>query len=268
MATVFQHKRSDGFRRRKFVKPRRRRGVWLGIVKAALLALALVSVPVGAAAWFCYSDEFELREVVAFGSDRVPESWIEDVVGEYAGSHMLWLSLPDVEASLRQHEWVAGVEVRKELPSTLFVRVEEREPIALLRRGEELIYVDRSGLAFAPFVPGFGPADLVLVSSESDDRAVLLYAVEVMDRFQAAAPSWSEGLSELEVLNRRDVRLHTEVVPFSILLSDVGFEAGVRNLRRYLPEIVREFHWVDSIDLRFAKQMVVRPAAQPRSQKG
>jgi len=89
-----------------------------------------------------------------------------------------------------------------------------------------------------------------------------------MDRFQAAAPSWSEGLSELEVLNRRDVRLHTEVVPFSILLSDVGFEAGVRNLRRYLPEIVREFHWVDSIDLRFAKQMVVRPAAQPRSQKG
>lgn len=268
MAAVFQHKRSSGFRRRKFVKPRRRRGVWLGIAKTALVAGAMVAVPVGAAAWFCYSDEFHLREVVAQGTERVPASWIEEVAGGYIGSHMLWLSLPAVETDLRRHGWVAGVEVRKELPSTLRVRVEERQPVAFLRRSDDLFYVDRAGVAFAPFVPGEGPADLVLISTEIDGSAPLAYAVEVMDRLESVAPSWSAGLSELEVLNRRDVRLHTEVVPFPVLLSDVGFETGVQSLRRYLPEIGREFPWVGSVDLRFANQMVVRPAAQPRSQKG
>jgi len=268
VAAVFQHKRSNGFRRRKFVKPRRRRGVWLGIAKAALLAITMVAVPLGTAVWFCYSDEFELQEVVAYGTDRVSVDWIEEVVEQYAGTHLLWLSLPEVEAHLRQHAWVARVEVRKELPSTLLVRVEQREPVAFLRTDEQLVYVDREGNAFAPFVPGEGPSDLVLLSSQAEEPAELAYAIELIDRLHEIEPAWSAGLSELEVLNRRDVRLHTEVVPFPVLLTDVGFEAGVLNLRRYLPEIGREFPWVGSVDLRFAKQMVIRPAAQPRSQKG
>lgn len=268
MAAVFQHKRSSGFRRRKFVRPRRRRGAILAFLRAVGLALLLVAAPVATAFWFCYSDEFVLREVVAHGTDRVSAGWIEGVVQEFAGTHLLWLSLPEVEARLRRHEWVAAVEVRKELPSTLIVRVEDRQPVALLRRGEDLFYVDSTGRAFAAFVPGEGPADLTLLSSPVDDPATLSYAIELMDRLRAVAPSWSAGLSELELLNRGDVRLYTEVLPFPVLLSDVGFETGVSNLRRYLPEVVREFPSVDSVDLRFAKQMVIRPAALPRSQKG
>ncbi len=81
------------------------------------------------------------------------------------GDHVLLADTDLVAAALRRHPWVAAVEVARELPSTLVVRVVERRPAALVDLGG-LYLVDDKGEVFKRAVPGDG-LDLPVVTGIS-----------------------------------------------------------------------------------------------------
>ena len=262
------HDASRGLRRRRFTAPHRQRSLPLRLLRQLAIAVLVVAVPVGTGAWVLTSPRFHLRTLELSGTDRVERQWIGERVEPLRGRHLLRLSLADLERELAGHPWIAGVAMRKRLPDTLAVRVVERRPAALLRRDDGLHYVDEAGRLIDRYDPGAGPTDLLLVrvpAGGEDRLGVALAAAAEVARLE---PAWGGQLSEVEVLGESDLRFHTAALPFALVLGVGGIEAGLRRLRRYLPEVRHHLMPAAAVDLRFSGRIVALPTSAPHGEEG
>ena len=255
------------FRRRRFAAPHRRRSLLVMLARPFLTALLLVGLPVAGGAWVVTSPRFLLSNIVVSGTSRVQTSEVGEALEPLRGRHILLVSLADVESRLAEHRWIEGANLRKRMPDSLVVEVQERQPVMLLRRDEGLFYVDRSGTVIDLYDPA-RETDLLLLSIAPGARLEVGSALAVAAELDLVAPEWALGLSEVEVLGGDDFRLFTAALPFPVLVSLGGVGKQVRKLREVLPEITRRYDRVAAVDLRFSRQIVIQPAAEPRSQEG
>lgn len=253
------------FRRRQFVARHRRRSKLLSLWRPFLGAVVVVGAPVALGTWILTSSRFWLRDIKVAPTDRVPASWVREALEPFRGQHLINLPLAAVEETLRSHPWVAAAEVAKELPDALAVRLIERQPAGLLRGSDGLVLVDRAGTLVVPFDPRTDPADLPLIDPGGTEPDVLErrvgVALAVAARLESIRPDWAAGLSEIQILNEEEFCLYTRVLPFPIKVRAGDMEAGIRRLEKLLPEILGRYPGAISVDLRFAQQIVIQPAA-------
>ncbi len=255
------------FRRRRFVASHRRRSPVLMLARPFLTALQLVGLPVAGGAWVITSPRFLLSNIVVSGTSRVQPSEVGEALEPLRGQHLLWISLADVEGRLSENRWIRGANLRKKMPDSLVVEIQERQPVVLLRRDEGLFYVDRSGTVVDLYDPA-RETDLLLLSVAPGARLEVEPALAVAAELELVAPDWASGLSEVEVLGGDDFRLFTAALPFPVLVSLGGVGRQVRKFREVIPEITRRYDRVAAVDLRFSRQIVVQPAVDPHSQEG
>ena len=249
------------YRRRLFVARHRRRSIWLRLAKPLFGALLIVGSPAALMAWVLTSPEFALSEISIETGERVEEAWAQEALGQLVGSSMFELSTPEVEWRLSGHPWIKDVTVRKRLPDQLHVEIEERHPVALLRRDGELEFIDQQGEAFTRFDPLAGPADLLLLSG-TVEPAALLAAMDVAARLNELEPEWGRELSEVEVLNERDFRFYTAALPFPLVVSSDRLEEALPELRSHLRRMHEHLDGVGAIDLRFERFIVIQPGKE------
>jgi cell division septal protein FtsQ len=151
--------------------------------------------------------------------------------------------------------------VVKRLPVVLRVEVDERRPVALLRTYGGLVLVDAEGVAFAPLDLDLGVADLLVLSGSSrpHELAAAMRAAAALER---VAPEWSATLSEIEILNERDLRLYCAALPFPIVVSHDRLETGIGSLRDHFQELEPHLESVGAVDLRFERYIVVQPGKE------
>jgi len=251
------------FRRRQFSARRKRPSLWPILLRGFVSALLLVAVPATAAMWLITAPRFGLREVRVETSPHVPRAWVETVVTPFAGHNLLLLPLGELCGRLEGHPWIERVELRKELPGALVVRVVERQPRALLRRRDELFLIDSDGSVIAPFEPEPQWAGLLLVTLD-DASMDAAEALAVASRVGEIHPAWNQGLSEIEVLGAGDYRLYTSAYPFPVVVSSDRLGRQINTLMQWWPRLSRRVGIPAMVDLRFAKQMIIKKAAGPR----
>jgi cell division septal protein FtsQ len=249
------------YRRRLFMARHRRRSIWLRLAKPLFGALLLVGSPAALLAWVLTSPEFALREISVETGERVDEVWAQQALSGLVGSSMFELSAPEIEWLLTDHPWIKNVSVRKRLPDQLHVEIEERQPVALLRREGALEFIDTEGEAFTRFDPTAGSTDLLLLSGTTDPAA-LLAAMDTARRFTELEPEWGGELSEVEVLNERDFRFYTAALPFPLVVSSDRLEKTLPELRTHLRSMREHLAGVGAIDLRFDRFIVVQPGKE------
>lgn len=227
-------------------------------VKPLAGAVVIVGAPAAAAAWLLVSPRLSLAEVVVVAGERVDEGWLRRTLAPFRGRNLLRLDLGEVERRIARHPWVAGVELRKELPGRLHVEVHERRAAALLEEGDELLYVDADGRPIVPYAAADGPADLPLVSRAAGVSSAAP-ALALAREIAAVDPPWAAGLSEIEVLGETDCRVYTASLPYPLLLrlGTVAVKAPPFAVLR--PVIDRRFGAVAAVDLRFDRRVVVEP---------
>jgi cell division protein FtsQ len=103
---------------------------WRG---SAILVFAVGGVLITAAAialctpWFGLVD---LREVVITGNHHAAAADLVSLSGLQRGQSLLVTSLRRVSANLSRHPWIKSVSLKRSLPHTLVIQVEEREEVA------------------------------------------------------------------------------------------------------------------------------------------
>lgn len=146
-------------RRRVDRVPGARRRRVAGAVARALWPLAAVvaAAAVALAAWRLgiEGDLLRIREIRFDGLARATPEELLEISPVQRGDHLLGCDTDLVEAALRRHPWIAGVEVRRELPHRLAVKVVERRAAALVDLGG-LYLVDDRGEVFKRATPGDG----------------------------------------------------------------------------------------------------------------
>lgn len=255
------------FRRRGTPPRRRRPNPLLGLLRPLLTAFTLVAVPLGLAAWVLTASRFELRDVaVDGGSARIPAAWVLRAVEPLEGTNLVVLSLAQVAERLYRNPWIDTLEIRKELPDRLRIKVTQRRPVALLLSGDTLAYADEEGRPIAP-VASAGEreearrAGLLVVSfTHPPHGGGVDAALEVAGDLGRVQPDWAAHLARIEVLGEEDFRLHTEALPFPLLVTRGTVGPKARRLQELLPELRRRYPKIAAVDLRFSRRIVVQPA--------
>ncbi len=239
---------------------------WTGIV-AANLAIGAVLVATGAsvARHFATSDELAVREIVVEGTAATTPESVRAVLHDYFGRNLVELSLDEVAAAATKDPWVRQASVKRILPGTLRVTVSERTPGALALLGGSVYVVDDGGVVMGPAGPEL-PYDLpLLVGLDAyrgkDREATLARGIDLLLRLHAAFPTWTRGISEVD-LSRGDRVVVTRIEGGPQILLDP--DRIDRNLGAYLalqPTIARKVGDVNRVDLRWSQRISLLPAA-------
>lgn len=141
---------------------------WLLSGLKALFAVAVVLGAAGAVAFGAYryalqTPRFALRVVEVEGNRRLTEENVLERAGVARGQNLFRIDLAEAERGLLGDPWIAAARVRRTLPSTLRVEVEERDAVALAAAGERLYLLARDGTPFKEVTDG-DPYDLPVVT--------------------------------------------------------------------------------------------------------
>lgn len=157
--SILPRGRSQNSYRRNRVKGQSRR-TWLKGIAFVLAFLTLAGLSVGlvvgyhqllTCSWFCIKD---INQIEIEGTKRLSRGVVLQQARLSPGASLLAVRPGQMERSLIAHPWIAKAEVSRKWPHNLHIWIQERDPMALVQIGEELLYVDRQGSLFKPLSPG------------------------------------------------------------------------------------------------------------------
>jgi cell division septal protein FtsQ len=200
---------------------------------------------------------FTLRRFHISGNERARTEEILKALEPWKAGNLVTLDLAPLASQLQRLPWIERVTLAKKFPDGLSVRVAERKPVALLREGGRLFFLDARGIPIAPYDARSDHAEYVLVTGE---RVALAEAVALLEDLRVRSPDYFSALSEIAALPDGGFGM-----------MDSIFRRPVRVLRWDAPEkisaLVKARSLIESrgwearaIDLRFADRIVLEGA--------
>lgn len=128
-----------------------------------------VSLLYGAYVLIVEQEYFSIHQVIIRGElEHLDEARIRELSQVALGDHLFQLSMRQIRRQLQAEPWIRSAAVRRKLPHTLWIYIEEREPVALAH-ADRLYLVDRDGVIFKP-VAVDDPTDFPILRGVDDLR--------------------------------------------------------------------------------------------------
>jgi len=89
---------------------------------------------------------FKVRNLVIEGRTNIDRIALKHAIGVEQGEPILGTDLALIEQALENISWVEDALVERRLPDTIYISIEERQPIALWQRQGKLAVVDDEGV--------------------------------------------------------------------------------------------------------------------------
>jgi cell division protein FtsQ len=235
----------------------------------AMLTLALVALVVTEVAGYSRSSwRFRLDssdQVQLTGNRHVRRAQVMEVFGADISRNVLLIPLEDRKRQLEQIPWVESATVIRLLPNRLRVEVRERTPIAYVQIGTRIRLADGSGVLMdAP--PGTRysfPVILGFTGSEPlSTRVARMHVYQTLvGELESGGANYARDLSEVDLSDPEDVKVtvsdpHGEVL---VHLGSSNFLDRYKVYVAHLQEWRQQFQRLDSVDLRYDRQVIVNP---------
>lgn len=195
-----------------------------------------------------------------------------------AGRSVLRVPLEQRRAALEEIPWVEQAHVQRILPNRIRVELVERKPVAFLRLSTELALIDADGVILDQPLQGTFRFPVVTglheMMSRADRRARMRLAVAFLADVERFRPGAGDYVSELDLGDPADLRATIVGLPelgnpaaegqTSVLVHfgagdfDDKFRMFVENIGPWRAAAGR----VESVDLRFERQVVVNPESR------
>jgi cell division septal protein FtsQ len=264
--------------RRAQVKPARRRASWpmrlLGVVRTVVVVGAL-----GGAGWFAARAVLDARVLLVSsirvkGNEHLARGEVMALLSGLEGTHILLLDLEPWRKRLLASPWVQRAALRRVLPSTVEVVIQERRPMAVGRVQGELWLVDDQGMVIDEYGPNYAQFDLPIVDGLGDvpssGPTVSARKAGLAARVISALGARQELLkkvSQIDVSNERDAVLLLDSDPALIHVGDQQFAERVQGYLDLAEALRARVPAIEYVDMRFDGRVFVRPAAAPRVRK-
>lgn len=238
---------------------RNQRRIAASRVFALARGLALAAAVAGGGLWIwshTRSDaRYAIRRVHVDGAVHTPRAAIDVVTGRYVGTNLFEVDLARLRKDLGSLGWVERVDIEKAIPDALRIRIVEREPVALVRTGDRLLYVDDDGTAFAALSPAVGDDDLpVIVEANGPElrRTVLL-----LRALQRTDPEIYSRISEVRPIPPRGFAIFDRELRAVVYGNSEDLAPKWRDLYAIL--LAEGRGRIAYADLRFADRIIVKP---------
>lgn len=262
--------------RRAHVKPARRRPAWgrqawLGLRVAGAVGLAAYGAWRGTAL-LAESPALQVSHLVVRGHERLAPGEVLALVDDLRGRNILTARLEGWRDRLLSSPWVRDATLRRVLPSTVEIVVEERRPMGVARIGDQMYLVDDAGEVVDEYGPAYADIDLPIIdgltaprrdAGTSFDPARVELAARLL-RSLATRPEIARQVSQIDV---GDLRNAVVILEGDTALLRLGDTAFVERLQQYLdlaPALRERVDGIDYVDLRFDDRLYVRPRMRRR----
>jgi cell division protein FtsQ len=238
-----------------------------------LLCISLGSVVYVTLDFLLRSPKFNLAIREIRGLRNVPENQIlmKLKAVEDQNRNVISLDLDEIRRSLEQIPWIRSLVVRRVLPDKLIIEVTERVPIAFARVDHATFLVDDQGVLLEsdseyphefdfPVITGL-EAGVEADALVRNKKRVTLYQ-KLIQALDGNGAGLSKDLSEVRLQDPGSL---------AVLLNDdsvlviLGTEQLDQRFRRYLgmsSQIKQKFPQVDTVDLRFQDQVIIKQSDQ------
>jgi cell division septal protein FtsQ len=262
----------NSYRRNRFQGESRKswlRGVaWVfGLLTLAGLCLGLV---VGyhqllTCNLFCIKD---INNIEIEGARRLSRSLLLEQSKLSPGASLLAIRPGQVERALMAHPWIAKAEVSRKWPHNLHLQIQERDPVALVQFGEELLYTDRQGMIFKPLSPG-DPHNFPVITGLTPEQfkhpagdmpEVVVQAFQLMDELKKTPPPLNlENISEIHVDLERGFTLYANGVGIALEVGSKDYAEKLQKFAQLWPHLVQKglLTKVGRINLNYPRRVLV-----------
>jgi cell division protein FtsQ len=262
-------------RKRKF--SRKTWPLYRRILVGSIVALIAGFAVYEAAAYLLYSPDVQLRsadQIEIQGNRFVQEEAVAEKFSADMGRSVVRVPLTERRESLESLPWVEQAHVQRVMPNKIRVEIVERTPVAFLRTGSDLSLVDAQGVILDRPADGefkFPVVGGITESMARDARAerMNLYA-RFMKEIEAARPGAADHVSEADISDPADLRVTltdmgspaSKTLPILVHFGDSDFGNRYHLLADNIDQWRAGAGSVDSVDLRFARQVVVNPESK------
>jgi len=206
------------------------------------------------------------------GNTHLSRAQLLSIFGDDVDRNLWKVPLEERRAELEALPWVEHATVMRLLPNRLRVAVTERTPVAFVEDGGHIGLVDGSGVLLE-FQPGQTMKDysfpVVIGISAHDPLSTRVARMKLYLRFtqelDAGAVKGQEPsrqISDVDLTDPEDVTATYDDSGRSILIhfGDQDFLKHWRNFQQYLPDWLRQYPKLGSVDVRDDRNVVLRMA--------
>jgi cell division protein FtsQ len=140
---------------------------------------------------------FKCCRIALRGTDQLNELKVYNLALADNDRALPFVDIADVRARLLELSWVEDARVSRQLPDTLVVDIVERKPVAVLRKPDRLVLIDRSGIELEPVSAERAKGKLVISGPGAGKQ------VEALSALLAAAPALKPQVREAEWIGNR-----------------------------------------------------------------
>jgi cell division protein FtsQ len=257
--------------RRAHVKPARKRSGWRSWrwrLALAVLVLAIAGYAARRALGFVVGLQvFHVDHIFIRGNHRLSHGEAIALLHGLRGRSILAVDLEQWRRAMLNSPWVADAALRKTLPSTIDVIVQERSPLGIGRINGELYLIDDRGGVIDIYSPSYADIDLPIIeglSSAPDEEAANVYRAILARRLldALAGRKMDAQVSEIDVSDARNAIVLLEGDPTLIRLGDERFVERLQSYLELAPTLRDSVPEIDYVDLRFDGRVYVRPAKE------
>ncbi len=245
------------------------------------LVLLGAFIAVAAIAIFAYryavsSTRFRLESrasITITGVDNVPREQVLEAFKADIGRNVLFLPLSDRKRQLEEIPWVESAAVMRLLPNRLQVDIRERTPVAFAQIGSKVALLDSGGVVMEmppkrgkkysfPVILGMGESEPL--STRAARMKIYLQLIAALDSGPAR---YSQDISEVELSDPEDVKV-TVADPQGAVLVHLGDTQFLERYKIYVAHVEewrQQFRKLESVDLRYERQVIVNPDTHPQS---
>jgi len=262
--------------RRAHLKPGRKRGWswWRWRILGAVAVVALGGYT-GQRAFggFVALDIFKVRRIVVHGNRRLSSGEVVALLDGVRGQSILMLSLDQWRSALLNSPWVADAFLRRTLPATVDVTVQERAPLGIGRINGLLYLVDDRGAVIDEYGPNYADLDLPIIDglssapgADSPDLLRAGLARRLIDELRVR--NLATKVSQIDVSDARNAVVLLDGDPTLIRLGDEHFVDRLESYFELAPALREQVADIDYVDMRFDARVYVRPAHQAKAATG
>ncbi|MEL0144122.1 MAG: FtsQ-type POTRA domain-containing protein [Alphaproteobacteria bacterium] len=207
-----------------------------------------------------------VTDVIVSGRNRADSKEILAALDLERGSPILGVDIDEARARIESMGWVQSAEIARRLPDVIYVRVTEREPLALWQHNNRIVLIDLDGHTIQHSdLESFASFPLVV------GEGAPVVAGELIDLLRAYPSVAQATEAAIRVSDRRwNLRLHSGI---DVRLPEEKIAVALDRLEEYQREHDLFDRDVVAVDLRVPDRLIVRVSpganlAQPVKVKG
>jgi cell division protein FtsQ len=242
------------------------------VIAAAVLLLGSVAT---AAAYHYGEHSWRFRvessdDIEVSGLDHVTKSQVMEVMGGDIGRNIFFIPLAERQTQLEQIPWVESASVMRFVPNRIQVEIHERTPIAFARVGQKILLVDKAGTLMElpapgkkkfsfPVILGMNPGE-----PQSTRGPRMRIYNDLVGQLDSTGAHYSQELSEVDLSDPEDVKILTDDPTGAVLvhLGSSNYLDRYKVYKAHLQEWRQQFDKLESVDLRYDRQIIVNPDLQ------